>query len=149
MKKIRLVTNIISVVLIIGYLIFLNFIWNRIPATVPTHFNAAGEADAYGGKASLVLEPILMIGIFLLMTIAERFPSAWNFPVKVTEQNRERLFGIGYRMIGGLKILTVCIFIDAGISSIFPGFPVWPMYVMLILIGVVIISGIVACFKAR
>ena len=149
MKKIRLITNIVSVLLIIGYTVFLAACWGNIPETVPTHFNALGKADAYGSRWSLIAEPILMTALFLLMAVVERFPSAMNFPVKETPENRNRLYAIGCFMIDAMKILIICIFIDGGLSSIITGFPVWPLYLLLVLIATVIIAGIIASVRAR
>jgi len=89
MKKIRLITNLISILLIIGYTVFLTACWSNIPETVPTHFNALGKADAYGSKWSLIAEPILMTALFLLLAVVERFPSAMNFPVKITGKQEQ------------------------------------------------------------
>ena len=69
MKRIRLVTNIIGLVLITGYALTLAIMWKNIPQTVATHFNALGEADAFGSKSSLLLEFFLMIGMFLLLAV--------------------------------------------------------------------------------
>lgn len=149
MIKIRLISNIISILLIVGYMVFLISSWQRIPEIVPTHFDALGRADGYGGKGSLIVEALFMIGIFLLLALVERFPQAMNFPVKVTAENRYRLYMIGYAMIGATKILTVCMFIDAGLSSIVANFPVWPLYLLLILITAVIVAGIIASVRAR
>lgn len=149
MKKIRLITNIISILLIIGYTVFLAVAWKKIPETVPTHFNALGKADAYGSKGSLIAEVAIMAALFLLLAIVECFPSAWNFPVKVTAENRDRLYKIGFAMIGAMKILMVCMFINAGLSSIAKDYPVWPLYLLLVLIAATILVGIIASIRAR
>lgn len=149
MKKIRLITNIISVILMSGYIVFLAVKWRSIPETVPTHFDAMGQPDAWGSKVSLIAEPIFMAALFFVLVIAERFPSAWNFPVKVTADNRNRLYSIGYSMMGAMKILVVCVFIDIGLSSIIPEFPVWPLYLLMILIAIAVITGIIASARAR
>ena len=148
-KRIRLVTNIIGLVLIFGYALTLAILWKNIPQRVATHFNALGEADAFGSKSSLLLEFLLLIGIFLLLAVIERFPSAWNFPVRMTVENRGRLLLIGAVMLGALKILVVGLFIYAGLSSIFPGSHVWPMYVLIALTVIVIVGGLVCSIKAR
>jgi len=56
---------------------------------------------------------------------------------------------IGCFMIDALKILIICIFIDVGLSSIVTDFPVWPLYLMLVLIAAVIVVGIIASVRAR
>jgi uncharacterized membrane protein len=149
MKRLRLISNIISVLLIGGYVVFLTAFWRDIPETVPTHFNALGKADAYGSKGSLIAEVVIMASLFLLLAVVEWFPSAWNFPVKLTAENKARLYAIGFAMIGAMKVLMVCMFINVGLSSIFADYPVWPLYLLLVLIPVVIITGIIACVRAR
>ena len=52
-------------------------------------------------------------------------------------------------MIGAMKVLMVCMFINVGLSSIIADYPVWPLYLLLVLITVVIITGIIACVRAR
>ena len=52
-------------------------------------------------------------------------------------------------MIDAMKILIICIFIDVGLSSIVADFPVWPLYLLLVLIAAVIIAGIIASVRAR
>ncbi len=39
-----------------------------LPSVVPTHFNLRGEPDAYGSKFLLLMLPIVMVGVYLLMT---------------------------------------------------------------------------------
>ena len=149
MKRLRLISNIISILLIGGYVVFLTACWTNIPETVPTHFDVLGRADAYGSKESLIAEVAIMAALFLLLAVVERFPSVWNFPVKVTAENKARLFAKGFAMIGAMKVLMVCMFINIGLSSIVANYPLWPLYLLLVLITVVIIAGIIASVRAR
>ena len=148
-KWIRRVTNGITIALIAGYVLFLVIVWKRIPETVAVHFNVRGEADSFGSKTSLLIEAGMMVLLFVLFAVIERFPSIWSFPVRVTPTNRQALITITTGMLGAVKILTVCLLIDAGLSSVFPGFPVWPLYLLLILMLNAIVIGIVLCVRAR
>lgn len=147
--RIRQATTLIGTVMIVVYIVFLIFMWDRIPDTVATHFNAAGEADAYGSKISLIIEPVMMVILFLILSLVERVPSLWNFPVKLTDENKDRLFAIGIAMLGFMKILVLGLLIVAGLSCIFPGFPVWPLYTLITLIVCVIAGGIIECVRMR
>lgn len=40
--------------------IYLAYIWNGLPESIPIHWNASGEIDGYGNKNSLILVPILL-----------------------------------------------------------------------------------------
>ena len=50
--------------------VYLAIVWNKMPDQVPTHFNIAGNADAWSGKTSLIFLPgALGIGIYLLLLL--------------------------------------------------------------------------------
>jgi uncharacterized membrane protein len=149
LKRIRIITSAFCAVLILGFIIFLVLSWKNIPETVATHFNASGAADAYGSKRSLIMEPVLMVIFFLVLSLVERFPSLWNMPVKLTAENRERQLMIAALMLGIMKVLVILLLADAGMSSIFPGFPVWPLYLLLTLTGITVVGGIIASIKLR
>jgi len=42
------------------------FVYRDLPATIPTHWNAAGQADGHGPRAMIFLEPLLM-GLTILL----------------------------------------------------------------------------------
>ena len=82
----------------------------RLPDRIPTHFNAAGRPDGYGSPAMLLVFPVIATVIYLLMTLVSRFPAAFNFPVRVTPLNRQRLEELALRMIAWLKTEVVVFF---------------------------------------
>lgn len=141
-KKIIRTAGIISLILAVLYTVCLALLWESIPDQVPTHFDASGTADDYGSRNSLLLEPILSFLLILLISIAGHFPSAWNFPVKVTERNREKLYDIGAWLLAAAEILAVLILLTAGAMSItsVPGFVIWiPTAVLFIVMAAAII----------
>jgi len=61
-----------SAVVIVLMFSFSAWGWVQVPddASIPVHWNAAGEADRYGGKIEgLLLLPLVSIGIVLLFTL--------------------------------------------------------------------------------
>lgn len=149
MKKISRVSTIISAIMLLTYIIVLISIWSRITDTVPTHFNAAGVADSYGSKRNLAFEPVLAAFLLLFLSLMERIPAIWNFPVVVTEENRERLYKIAMIMMGGIKVLVTALLIDVGVSSLVEGYPIWPMYMMLGVMMILIIVSTVQMVRAK
>lgn len=140
----RKATNIISIVLILLYIVFLVIGWNSFPSEVPTHFNASGIADSFGPKSSLFVEPAVMLGLFLLLAVVESFPKIWNIPADVVDCNEEYILNTCYKMFGILKIAIILVCAFAGLMCIYSGFPVWPMYLM---IGVVLFTIAVSAVK--
>ena len=84
--------------------------YGNLPDTIPTHFNAAGQPDGYGGKGTLWLLPATGMFMYLMMTIIEQFPQIYNFPVEITEENAERQYRNAVRLIRTLKTVVLLIF---------------------------------------
>jgi uncharacterized membrane protein len=92
-------------------LIALPLIWyNKLPDTIPVHFNAAGEPDGYGGRATLWILPVTGLFMWLLFTVLEAFPQVYNFPVKITPENIVTQYRMATRLIRILKSVILIIF---------------------------------------
>ena len=144
MKK---TTNIISIVLILLYIAFMMIGWKSFPEKVPTHFGMNGVADSYGGRSSLLIEPAVMLGLFLLLAIVENFPRLWNIPVEVTEDNAAEIERICHGLFGIIKVTEVVLCAITGLMCIYPGFPVWPMWTLVAVIVVTIAVSIYRIFR--
>ena len=58
----------ISITAIVAMFITALVVWQRVPDSLPVHWNAAGEIDRYGSKfEGLLLMPIIAIGTYLLI----------------------------------------------------------------------------------
>ena len=143
----RKITNITSIVMILGYIAFLAIGWKSFPGEVPTHFSALGVADSYGAKTSLFVEPAVMAGLFLLLAIVENFPKIWNIPVEVTEDNEEDILNACYCMFGVLKISIILICAFSGFMCIYTGFPTWPTILMVVIILLTIAISVYRIYK--
>ena len=88
--------------------------YSSLPDSIPTHFNAAGEADGFGRKASIVGLPVIVTLLYIGLTLLNRFPHIFNFPTPITQDNALRQYTNATRMIRNLKLILVLVF--AGIS---------------------------------
>jgi uncharacterized membrane protein len=82
----------------------------RLPDRIPTHFDVAGNPNGWGSPAMLLLLPVVAVAIYLVMTVVSRFPSSFNCPVRVTEENRVRLQQQTLDMLAWLKAELACLF---------------------------------------
>jgi uncharacterized membrane protein len=82
----------------------------NLPDTIPVHFNERGEADGYGGKSFLWLLPAIGTTTFIGLTFLSRYPQHFNYPVKITDENRDRQYGNAVELIRNLKLVTIAIF---------------------------------------
>jgi hypothetical protein len=103
---------------------------HHLPARVPTHFDAAGTPNAWGSPSGMLLMPAVAIGVYLLMSVVARFPGSFNYPCRVTPQNRAQLEAVtldmlawGKAEIGWLFAVLQWAFVHAaenGDGSVFP-----------------------------
>lgn len=85
---------------------------------VPTHFGANGMPDAWGSKSSLFILPIVAIVLYAGLTILNRFPHLFNYPLTITEQNAEKQYQYAKTMISALKLTTVGLFLYIQLQTI-------------------------------
>jgi cytochrome bd-type quinol oxidase subunit 2 len=104
------ILQIISPLILIGIVIQLATVWNTLPWTIPTHFNAAGAADGWGGKGVLFGLPITALFFYVLLTIVERFPKIYNFSFEITEKNAPYAYQTGREMLVCAKAFFLLIF---------------------------------------
>ena len=84
--------------------------YSTLPETIPTHFNAAGEADGFGSKASIIGLPVIATLLFIGLTVLNRYPHIFNYPTAITEDNALRLYTLATRMLRYLKLVLVLVF---------------------------------------
>lgn len=103
--------NALSFLLLAGVTVWLCLTWGSIPAQVPLHYNAAGQIDRWGGKGTLMALGVIAWVLYGLLTAAEQFPSAWNTGVKITEENRERVYALLGHLLSTLKLVICAMFV--------------------------------------
>ena len=108
-NKTDIIIEIIGQVLLFSLwaIVITNYVY--MSNTIPTHYGAGLKADHYGHKSNtFILIGVLTI-IYIGMSILERFPHVYNYPVKITDKNYEKLYVLGVRMIKIIKIIIVLI----------------------------------------
>lgn len=104
------IMEILSLVLMIGVSLYIFIRWSSIPDKIPMHYNFAGEIDRWGEKGELLFLIAIAWGIWLLITVTERFSKFWNTGVEVTEKNREHVYRTLKYMVKTMKLIIVIIF---------------------------------------
>ena len=115
--KIKLIPNSADkLVELLGWIMLLA-IWgwtfthySTLPDTIPTHFNATGEADGFGSKASIIGLPVIATLLFIGLTVLNRYPHSFNYPSPVTQNNALRLYTLATRMLRYLKLVLLVVF---------------------------------------
>lgn len=130
------------------------YYYPSLPETIPTHFNAKGDADGFGRKATILMLPAVATVLFAGMTILNRYPHVFNYPVKITEANALQQYSIATGMIRWLKLVIMLVFTLIVIrthaaASDGSGIGRWFLPVTLLLIFVPVIFSLVRIFRAR
>lgn len=149
-KKSSLIFNILCLVMLIGITVFLIVKWTSIPSVVISHYDFAGNADGFGKKSSVLVPPITAWILYVLMTVISCFPGVWNTGVKVTDENRERVYSVILNMLNIIKTIIVFIFCYMTLCMVLEyRLPAWLSIVEIIVILVTIIGSMVKLYKVR
>ena len=142
--------NRLSLLFLLGTAAFLAVCWQRIPEEVPMHFNSAGEIDRWGSRAELLILPVIAWLMYGLMTAVERFPGAWNTGVRVTEENRERVYALLGHLLSTLKLLMTGIFTWLTLwCTLAEPLPKWFLPAVLGAMSADLVYWLVRLFRAR
>lgn len=57
---------------------------------IPTHWNFAGQIDAYSSAPTILLLPLISLSVWGLLWFAKSHPQYWNLPPKVKEDKKVR-----------------------------------------------------------
>ncbi|MEA5573499.1 DUF1648 domain-containing protein [Calothrix sp. UHCC 0171] len=102
--------NWIAIAGIVGLFGIAIHAWFALPETIPTHFGFYGRANGWGSKNILWLFPILSLWIYGLLTLLNRYPHIFNYPVQITEENALRQYQIACSMLNWLKTEMIWLF---------------------------------------
>lgn len=118
--KFNIILNVLCLIILVSTILFLTVTWSKIPDKVPMHYDSVGNIDRWGSKLEILILPVITWIMYGFMTIIEKFPQAWNTGVKVTEENKERVYCTLIHLISTIKFIIVCVFAYLTIQIAFP-----------------------------
>ncbi|MCI3938186.1 DUF1648 domain-containing protein [Chryseobacterium aahli] len=86
--------------------------YKALPQRIPTHFDVEGKPDNFGNKKYAFFTPILSIIFYIGIFFLIRSPETANFPVEITDENRDVQFFIMNFFIRWLLLLICLIFLN-------------------------------------
>jgi uncharacterized membrane protein len=104
------VLEVVAALLLVGMLALTLLSFGQLPEQIPTHYNAAGAADAFGARWTLLILPVVGAVLWGLLTLVNRFPHLWNYPVKITEHNAASQYRRGRTFMALLKVEVMGMF---------------------------------------
>lgn len=94
------------------------FVWQDLPESIPVHFNLKGEPDNFGNRYNLLILPLISGIIFAGLTILNRYPHMFNYPVKITAENALDQYTRATRLLRILKTEISMIFLYIQVTTI-------------------------------
>ncbi|WP_294220496.1 DUF1648 domain-containing protein [uncultured Chryseobacterium sp.] len=111
--------NILFTVFDILNFVLLVFLWwftvkqyKSLPQVIPIHFDFDGKADNFGNKKYAFLMPAVLTGLYFLFAYVVRSPESSNYPVEITEANKNAQFLIMEIFVRWLFLLITLIFLN-------------------------------------
>ena len=125
--------TIVSLLSLVGVVVYLILAWDTIPAKIPAHYDAAGVVNRWGSKSELIVLPIISWLIYGMITLIERFPQIWNTGIRVTEENRAVVYRLLKNLIALVKMFVLLMFASLTVlSSLTVNLPIWYILAFLV-----------------
>ena len=149
--RVELLCDVLAGVCLLVMFLLVALYWNQLPEQIPTHYGFDGQPDAWGGRGGALFMPLLGLLTFALLTGARFLPaSMFNFPVAVTDENRERLLQLGREL---LSVVKCCILVSLLPGTVYQvggqAMPPWFPAVMMLLISAPVVIYIVRMVKNK
>ena len=97
--------SVASVIFLLGYTI-LNF--RKLPEIIPIHFDLEGKPDNHGAKYFIFLLPF--VGSLIYFFLSYNIKEINNYPVEITQENKEIQFLIGMMAVKSIIAYVLFIF---------------------------------------
>ncbi len=91
-------------------IVFTAMNYGQLSETIPTHFNASGEADAFGDKLNIWLLPGIGVAMFVLLFVVNKYPHMHNYMVNITEDNALKNYRLSTRIVRFTNLFIMFIF---------------------------------------
>ena len=107
-----------------GFL-FLGLLWTyvlksyfQLPDQIPTHFNFSGAPDGFSSRHMILLLPGLATLLFILLTLINRRPERFNYPITITPENAAYQYQLASNLIRALRLAMPIVFGLVAFSTI-------------------------------
>ena len=86
---------------------YLTVHWEALPERVPSGFDWSCAPRGWASKSFLWVLPAASLLVYLVLTVASRFPHWGNFPVQVTQANAPRLYAMARWLLNVTKLQMI------------------------------------------
>lgn len=93
------ILNVASILLVLVLWGLVLYKYSSLPETINTHFDAAGNVNGRGSKATLFVLPVMGTISFVILSVLLNYPHLFNYPFRLTEENVQRQYTLAARLI--------------------------------------------------
>lgn len=94
----------LALAVLLAVTLYVLIVWKRLPEQIPSHYNGLGQPDAYGPRSGILFLPTVSWFLFALISVTERFPSAWNTVNGIRRENIPRALRLSKTLVGILRL---------------------------------------------
>jgi len=128
----KLKQEIPLILIVILPLLYVSYVWNLIPETVPIHWNVKGEIDKYGNKIThlliISLLPVFVYTLFLIMVKID--------PKKKLDKMGNKFQKLKFLLVVIFSTLSIClIYFTKNQSPLNPNYIFFLIGVLFIILG--------------
>lgn len=98
----------VSYLLVYSGILFLSY--DSLSDIVPTHINYNGQVDGYNYKIHLWYAILVNFILLLLYLFLLKNPEKCNYPIKITDENREKMYYKMKLFVSYLSVITSVLF---------------------------------------
>jgi hypothetical protein len=77
---------------------------------VPVHYDIYGNPDGFGSRYILLFIPAFGIGLYAFIRWVKRFRDHFNYPVKITRENKAAQETLALKLLDAYCLITLIIF---------------------------------------
>lgn len=89
-----------------------------LPDQIPIHYNLAGKADRSGDKLFVFMFAGIATALYVLLTIMNRNPHLFNYPIKITLENAEEQYTAATRLLRWMKLCVIVLFVTTTVDRL-------------------------------
>jgi len=123
-----------------------------LPDRIPTHFGLNGAANATGPASSLWILPIAISALYVFLSALQLVPNRlMNYPVKITDRNRNGVYALGREMLPAVKVCTLLtlLAVEWGAIDGATRGSLGPSFIELIAVPLLLLLGLVLYYTLR
>ncbi len=109
-SHLEIALRLVAALGILTFLYLLVQYFPALPAMIPVHFDAAGQADGWGSKNTLLFLFALVVVLVVGLTFLRRYPHKFNYLYPITPQNAEKQYRLACELLAMVQVEAVWLF---------------------------------------